>query len=171
MRMLVMGILLVLNIVFQSTLSPAIAINGVVPNFMMVTIVSFAILRGRVEGALIGLVFGLTQDILFGDVIGFYLLLYFYAGFLCGHLNRAFYRESIMIPLVMVGISEFLFNMLVYVSTFLFRGKVDFAVYLFYTIIPVVTYTTLAAVILYRLYIILNLKLEAHEHRERDFKT
>ena len=54
MRIAVIGSLLVIIHILESTLFQYIRIGGIGPNFMIMLIVSFALLRGSKEGMAIG---------------------------------------------------------------------------------------------------------------------
>ena len=62
MRAIVLGSLLVIMHSLESTLFQYIRIGGIGPNFMIMIIVSFALLRGSKEGMIIGAFSGLLYD-------------------------------------------------------------------------------------------------------------
>jgi len=90
MRIIVVGFILLVNIILQSTYFEYIQIIGVKPNTAIAVIVAFSLMRGSFEGAVIGFFSGLLQDILFGSNIGFNALLGMYIGYFCGKLNNDF---------------------------------------------------------------------------------
>ena len=61
----------------QSTLLEYLEIFNVRPNILIVLMVIVALLRSTVESAAMGLLFGLTMDILMGKTLGWYALLFF----------------------------------------------------------------------------------------------
>ncbi|GMQ64990.1 rod shape-determining protein MreD [Vallitalea maricola] len=165
-RAIIMIIVLIINIVFQSTIMNEISINNVSPNLLVITTVSFALLRGKYEGGIIGFLCGLLQDIFFGKVLGFYALIYMYIGFFSGYLYRSFYKESILIPTLVISGCDFIYGLYVYIFSFLFRSKLNFVYYLGNIIMPELVYTTLVAVIVYKLFHFINNKLESREKKE-----
>lgn len=168
LRGLVLTIIIITNIVLQSTLIQTISINSITPNLLLITVVSFGVLRGRYEGALTGIIIGLLQDIFYGQVLGFYALVYLYIGFFSGYLHRNFYRDSILIPGSIIAISDLIFGLAIFILTYFFRGKTDLIFYLIHVIIPEITYTTLFGVLIYRLYYIINAKIEGEEIRKEN---
>ena len=112
MRIAVVGSLLVMIHVLESTLFQYIRIGGIGPNFMIMLIVSFALLRGSKEGMVIGSVAGLLYDISFGLHIGPTLLSYMFIGFVCGKFNKNFYRENFIIPFICTLVSSLFYSMI-----------------------------------------------------------
>lgn len=165
-RILIMGVVLFFNIIFQSTLMETISINNIAPNLLVISTVSFALLRGKYEGGVIGFICGLLQDIFFGKVLGFYALIYMYIGFFSGYLYRSFYRDSILIPTVVILAGDLVYSFYVYIFSFLFRGKLNFLYYFGNIIMPELVYTTLIAVLIYKLLHYINYKLEISEKKE-----
>ena len=71
-RILITALILIVNIVFQSSVLPFFEIRGIIPNTSLIIIMSFALLRGSYEGALIGFFAGLLQDTFFGSSLCYY---------------------------------------------------------------------------------------------------
>ena len=159
--------IIILMSVLQSTLFQYLSINNVSPNLFVITIVSISSLRGRKEGLIYATFFGLIQDILYGNTVGFYVLIYMLIAALAGYLYQNYYTESMVIPLVAIGIGDYIYNVLVYLFTYLMRGKVDLIYYTFNLIFPEITYTLFIAVILYRILILYSQFLNEYEKEKR----
>ncbi|HHW66660.1 MAG: rod shape-determining protein MreD [Epulopiscium sp.] len=168
MRVFVISIMLIITNVLQSTYFQHFRIRGTIPNFYIMIIVSFALLRGSREGAIVGFFAGLIQDLYFGTSIGFYALLGMYTGYFCGKINKDFYRESFLLPLVMTIFSTFFYELTVYVFTYLIRGKLQFLYYLNNVILPEVVYTGIISIFVYQCIYYLNKKLELKEKKNRN---
>lgn len=165
-RVMFMIIVLLLNIIFQSTVMNDISINNVAPNLLVITTVSFALLRGKNEGSVTGFFCGILQDIFFGKVLGFYALIYMIIGFYSGYLYRSFYKDSILIPTLVISGCDFVYGLYVYIFSFLFRGKLEIGYYLGNIIMPELVYTTLIAVLFYKLFHSINNRIESLEGKE-----
>lgn len=165
-RIISIFIIIIINIILQSTIIQDITIGGISFNLLIITVVSFALIRGKVEGAIIGFSIGLMQDIFFGGTVGFYALLYMYVGYFSGFLNKTFYRDNILIPIFIISTSDLLFNMAVYIFTYLFRGRTELSYYFMNIILPELVYTAFACVLIYKLYLLINDKIELFEKRE-----
>lgn len=156
-------VLLFLIFVFQTTFAKAIDIRGIAPNLIVITVVSFALLRGNIEGAVAGAALGMLQDMFYGDVIGFYTVIYMHIGFATGYLHMNFYKDSVLIPIGVIAGADIYNNLVVYFFTFLFRGALEFHHYLGQIIIPELIYTLFAGFLLYRLFYMINAAIEKVE--------
>lgn len=156
-------IIILLVFILQTTALQSLSIRGIVPNLIIVTTVSFALLRGRIDGAIVGAILGLLQDIFYGGVVGFYGSIFMYIGFFTGFLYMNFYKDSLLIPLGVIAAADVLVNLITYFFTFLFRGKLKFHLYLGQIIIPELIYTLLIGFLFYRLFYMVNRTIEKVE--------
>ncbi|MEE0418551.1 MAG: rod shape-determining protein MreD [Lachnospiraceae bacterium] len=167
-RRIVMIILVLLCFLLQSTVMPAISIASIAPNCLLILTVSFALMRGKKEGMFVGFFGGLLIDLFFGNVLGFYTLLYTYVGYVNGFCYHIFYDDDIKMPILLIAASNLACSILTYVFQFLLRGRIDFFFYLKRIIIPEVIYTMILTMLCYRLLYKLNRKLEKAEQRSVD---
>lgn len=169
MRILVISAILIINTILQSTYFEYIQIIGVKPNTAIIIIVSFAIMRGSFEGALVGFFSGLIQDILFGPNIGTHALLGMYVGYFCGKVNKDFFSENYFLELALCAASVLGYECIIYVFFFLLRGKTDFLYFFNRIILPEVVYTSFISLFIYKIMYWINNKVEAHENLTRKF--
>lgn len=167
MRPLVLSTLLIVMHVLESTLFQYIRIGGVGPNFMIMIIVSFALLRGSKEGALIGIGAGLLYDLSFGLHIGPTVISYMLIGFVCGKLNRNFYRENFIIPFICTLVSS-LFYSGVNIMAFVLRGELAFVYFIKSIVVPELIYTITLSLIVYQLAYSLNERIESSQKSLRN---
>lgn len=162
-RYIIALFILMMVFILQSSVLSAIAIRGIIPNLTVVTVVSFALLRGRVDGAVVGGILGLLQDIYYGPVVGFYAIVFMLLGYATGYLYRNFYRDSVLVPIGIMLIGDLYQNFLVYFFTFLFRGRLSFGVYMAQIMIPEMIYTLFVGFFVYRIYYQINQFVEQVE--------
>lgn len=167
MRIAVVGSLLVMIHVLESTLFQYIRIGGIGPNFMIMLIVSFALLRGSKEGMVIGSVAGLLYDISFGLHIGPTLLSYMFIGFVCGKFNKNFYRENFIIPFICTLVSSLFYSM-INILSFVLRGQLHFWYFIKSIMIPELIYTITLSLIVYQIAYLINEKIEESERYSRN---
>ncbi|MDA3733654.1 rod shape-determining protein MreD [Niameybacter massiliensis] len=167
MRIVVIGMLLILTHILEMTLFDTIRIGAVAPNFMVMIIVSFALLRGSKEGAIIGAGAGLLYDVTFGMFLGQQAIPYFLVGYICGKFNKNFYRENFIMPFFCTLFSSF-FVSLVSVLIYIMRGKVNLFFFLKTLAIPEVIYTVTLSLVFYQLIYLINEKLEIREKKTRN---
>ena len=114
-----------------------------------------------------GFLSGILLDIFYGysGVIGMNGILFMYLGYINGLFNEIFYTDDICIPVLLTMASDLAYNFLYYCVTFLLRGYLDLANYFKAIIFPEVIYTALITLVVYRLLLALNHKLEKAEQR------
>lgn len=167
MRAIVIGSLLIIIHVLESTLFQYIRIGGIGPNFMIMIIVSFALLRGSKEGMIIGAASGLLYDISFGLHIGPILLSYMFIGFVCGKFNKNFYRENFIIPFICTLVSSLFYSM-IHILSFVLRGQLHFGYFIKSIVIPELIYTITLSLIVYQIAYLINEKIEESERYSRN---
>lgn len=168
----IFGIILIVitNLIMQSTLAHYMAIGGITMNMIVIMVVSFAMLRGKIEGAIIGFSIGLLMDIFFGNVIGYFALLYMYIGFFCGYIDKNLYKDNIMIPIMVITAADLVLNLSIYLFSYMLKGKTGFFDYFLTISLPEAVYTCFGAVFLYKLYQLLNTLIEDLE-KDREEKA
>ena len=164
-RIVVTAVVVIAAYLLQCTIFPSLEIAGIKPNLMLIITASFGFMRGPREGMLVGLFAGLLTDIQFGDMIGFYAMIYLFVGFINGLFERLYFDEDIKLPLFLIAISEFLYGVIIYLLMFLLRSDFNFLFYLNKIILPELIYTIVITLGLYPLILMINHKLEAEEKR------
>ena len=164
-RKITLAVLILAVFILQGTIFQTLSIASISPNLLLILTVSFGFMRGKQEGLFVGFFCGLLIDIFYGyeNVVGFYALLYMYIGFFNGFLYKVFYDEDIKVPMLLVGVSDLAYGLVVYGIQFLLRGRLDVFVYLYRIIVPEMVYTVLITVIFYRILFWLNRKLTETE--------
>jgi len=151
----------------QSTWFSYFALFDIIPNTALVIVVSYAMLRGDVEGAILGFCVGFLADIFFGRVIGVSALLMMFTGYFAGKPFRDFFKENYIAPIILVGAASLAYEFLFYVLNFLLMGRTDFLRYLGQIILPVAVYNLVICVFIYRMIYGVNRMLEAREDKKR----
>lgn len=136
-----------------------LTLGGIVPNLLIICTVSIGMIRGKKEGCLIGFFFGILMDALFTMYFGFYALTLSVIGY-CRLCSADFYEEDMTLPIVIIGIGDLLYNVVIYLASFLTRGRMDFFFYFRKIILPEMIYTLILAVFLYRIISWMNKKIE-----------
>lgn len=164
-RKITLAILILVCFLLQTTVFRSLEMGQVAPNLLIILTISFGFMQGKKEGLMVGFFSGLLIDLFYGDVLGFYAMLYMYIGYLSGFFCKIFFDEDIKVPIVMVAAGDFILNFAIFVLKFLFRGRVDLYSYLKMIILPEIVYTVLLSVLLYRIFYSINKRLVAGEMR------
>ncbi len=170
MRWFITALILIINLILQSTLFEYIAIIGIKPNTALIIVVCTAFMRGENEGVITGAFAGFLQDSFFGMFIGLHMFLYMVTGYLCGKFLSGFYKESIIIPVLITLISTFCYEFLFYIFSILLRGYTNFPYFLSTIILPEMVYSAIFSLLLYRLLYKINMWLEEkYKYRRKVF--
>lgn len=164
-RIFVTILLVFVCFLIQTTVIHFIALGSIIPNLLIVVTSSIGFMRGKKEGLLVGFLCGLLIDILYSDIMGYQAFFYMVIGYGNGFFQSIFYDDDIKLPLFLIGTSEFLYGICIYIFSFLLRSKFSFTYYLFNIILPELVYTMLITIVLFQIIRRLNHWLEDYEKR------
>ncbi len=164
-RKVVLFLIITVCYLLQSTVFQTLSFADIAPNLLIIVISSYGFMRGRKEGMWVGFFCGLLVDIFCGFYLGVYALIYMYIGYVNGLFQKYFYQDDIKLPMLMIGASDLVSNLIVYFIMFLFRSRFQFGYYLTAIIIPEFVYTMVITIFLYFILLKINQKLEAYEKR------
>ncbi len=167
MRYFVLAGVLIATHILQVTLFEYIRIWGVAPNILVAIVVSFALLRGSKEGALIGAFGGVLYDVTFSMTFGSAIISYVLVGYCCGKLHPYCYRENFILPFSCTLFGSLLVS-LMNILGFILRGKLLFGFFLYEIIIPELIYTMTLTLMIYQLSYTINHYLEIREKKTRN---
>lgn len=158
-------LLIFICFLIQTTVLHYVALGSIIPNLMIIVTSSIGFMRGKKEGLLTGFVCGLFIDLLYSDLMGVQAFFYMVIGYCNGFFQQIFYDDDIKLPLTLIGASEFIYGLCIYLFSFLLRSNFNFLYFLSNIIIPELIYTFLATIILYQVIRRMNHWLEEHEKR------
>ena len=164
-RKLLMMVTILFCFILQSTVFPAISMGGVVPNIFIIIASTYGFMRDETEGLLAGFFCGILCDVFYGNILGFYALLYMMICFINGKFCRIFYPEDIKLPIALITLSELSFSTVCYILLFLLNGRFNVLWYFMHLILPELIYTILVTLVLYPVILFVNQKLDAFERK------
>ena len=164
------GICILIALLLQTVVMPQIPFLEVTPNFLLIIVTTFAILRGRREGMIVGVICGLLADFTSGSLVGFYAIVYLWMGYVTGLFSRFLAPDMVLIPVIACFINEVLYGGYVFVFRYLLRNRLDIIAYGKTIWMPEVIETVICAMICYGIILLINGKLEEQQRRgERRF--
>ena len=113
-RKVVVTVIIMICFLLQTTVFQALSFASISPNLLIVAVSSFGFMRGKKEGMFIGFFSGLLIDLFFGDVLGFYALLYMYVGYVNGFFRAIFFQDDIKLPMLLISASDLACNLCIY---------------------------------------------------------
>lgn len=164
-RKIVTVCIIIVCFLLETTVFQALDFASITPNLLIVITSAFGFMRGKKEGMFVGFISGLICDVMFGDLLGFYALVYTVLGYLNGFFRKIFYPEDIKLPLILIAASDFIYGNILWIFMFVLRSRFDYLYYLRNIILPELIYTILVTLVLYQLILQINQKLEAEEKR------
>jgi len=102
-------LLLFVAVLAQVSVLSGYTLIGGAPDLVLVTLLSLALLRGSIFGAVAGFGAGLLLDIAYLDTLGFTSLLLTLAGFWIGRYGETTARDRFHAPLLSVGVVTVLY--------------------------------------------------------------
>ncbi len=127
--------------ILQPTLGRSIEIWGIAPNLFLCFVVLAGFLRGKMEGAICGCVFGLMYDILIGRMIGVNSLIYLYIGFGAGILSEHFFGGGKRVTAAIATVAATIVSaMIYYLARVAIYGDIAFMVAFFRIAFPEAIY-------------------------------
>lgn len=163
LRKIAIAFIIIIGFLLQGTVFARISMAGIVPNILIIITSSFGFMRGKNEGLIIGFFCGLILDVFFGEILGFYALVYLVIGYLNGFFKSIFYPEDIKLPMILISASELTYCFICFVFLFMLRGKFNIGYYFLHIFLPEIAYTILVTLILYKLILKVNEWLEVFE--------
>lgn len=130
-------------------------ICGIKPDFSIMVIVSYAIMRGSSYGAFIGLGIGLLTDFMYGRVIGINAMSYMVTGYIIGQAHENIFKDSLIPPfifnIIAVLIFQHSFVSLSYFSSNFPSTGITYMHILLKVMLPQAFYNAIIGLVVYRL--------------------
>ncbi len=155
MRYIIIGVIFLLAAVIQTNVLSYAEILGVKPNLFIIMITCFALLGGRVEGAIIGFIAGFIQDVVIANSIGGYTLLGMYLGLTVGALNRRFVKDNLLVGVMFVFLATLAYETVLYLAILLTFGQTGVIDAFRNIILPEAVYNSAAVIIVFPLVMVI----------------
>lgn len=154
MRILILSAGVVLGVALQATWLAGLNLPGdIVPDLILIMVISYGLLRGQDEGLLFGLAAGLFLDLVAGGVIGIQTLSKTAAGFTAGLLEKNIFKDNWLVPVIAAGAGTLVFESFSVLMQLSFHGNYNFWLLLISAILPLVLYNAVCAPFIYRLFL------------------
>lgn len=160
LRLIVILVEIIICFLLQTTVFKWFELAGTVPNLLLILTISLAFLRGRKTGLLVGIICGLLADSMYGDILGISSIIYMTIGYLNGSFGQVFNKTDKIVPIVLIGFSQFAYFISYYVFAFLLRGRLNIFYYFTYIGLPEIVYTTLVGIFIYRIFYNIDEKID-----------
>jgi rod shape-determining protein MreD len=153
-RIAVICVLAVVNVILESTLFQYTRINGIKPDFLIMLITAYAIMRGSSYGTFIGLGVGLLIDSLYSRTIGINAFSYMVTGYIIGQAHESVFKDSyipsFVFNFIAVMIFQHIYLLLSYLSNNIPEGSFTYLYMLMQVILPQALYNAIVGAVVYR---------------------
>ncbi len=154
MRVLILSIGAILGVALQATWLAGLNFPGnIVPDLILIMVISYSLLRGPDEGLFFGLAAGLFLDLVAGGVIGIQTLSKSFAGFSAGLLEKTIFKDNLLVPVIATFVGTLVFESLSVLMHLSFHGNYHFGLLLISAILPLALYNAAFAPVIYRLFL------------------
>jgi rod shape-determining protein MreD len=133
----------------QAGLAPYIAIAGVVPNFLLLVVVTLALVEGPAAGASAGFAAGLIFDLLGAGPVGPMVLVLTVTGYMAGLLHENMFAEGWLLPLTVLAIASLASTLAYGLMLDLLGAGGPFWLTFFTKILPEALYDTALGLLIY----------------------
>lgn len=147
-----LALIIIINIILQSTVLTYLSIFGFVPNTALIIVVSISLLRGKYYGGFFGLFVGLIQDIIFGSVIGVNSFIYFIIGYIIGSIQNTIDIENKIIPPICSAVSTIFYNLTYFLFMFFLSRNIPISVMLKNVFSLEILYNSILSIFIYKLF-------------------
>ena len=167
-RIIAVAIIILASFLLQTTVLQWIPYLDITPNILLIVTFSFGFMRGRSEGLYVGFLCGLLMDLFYGDIIGFYTLIFIYVGYINGIVSNYLVTDIVLLPMGLCLFSELFYNGYIYIFGFLLRNRLNVIQYVQTVILPETVLTMIFTIFVYGILLTVNKKLEAIEKKGAD---
>ncbi len=167
-RLIITLIELIICFLLQTSLFSFLRISGVVPNCLLILVVTVAYTRGQIPAMVTGFFSGILLDLCFSQTVGFCAVLYMIVAFLAGYAHKIYYERDFFVPGILIFAGELVYSFFYYILFFLLRGKLELHTYFIFTILPRMLYTVLVSLALYPAFHGIHLLLLRLEGKQDD---
>jgi rod shape-determining protein MreD len=149
-REIFLFIVVVIAFILQLSVMPQFKLLGVQPDLILVVAIVVAVQDGPVEGAIVGFLGGMLQDIASSQVMGVSALTKTLAAFLAGVLKDFFMTYSMLLPVLLVFMLSF-FELLLHQGVLVVLGQEQLPPVRAGALFAVSLYNVIAVLVIYPL--------------------
>ena len=159
-RILIYFLLVVAAFILQTCVFPFLTFFAAVPNLILIITFSYGFIYGTEWGILCGFFAGLMMDLFYTEPFGLFILIYSYLGFFSGLFSHTYRSDSIILPLMLCLVSEVFYNFAILAYRYMTIGELYFNYSLVHIIIPEIFFTLLVTLVVYRLLLAANRRMD-----------
>jgi rod shape-determining protein MreD len=146
----VQALIVIICLILQSTFLATFSPRGLIPDLILIVVVSTALIKGPAEGALMGFGAGLGLDLVSSGFVGLHALIKMTLGFFIGLAEEKIFKENLLLPAVVLLAATFIHELLYLLVAAAYKQlEVGFWVALSSIVLPLSLYNALLAPFIY----------------------
>jgi len=149
MKMRYVLVMVLINFILMSTILQQVRINGVMPNFIIIFSIIFAVLYSEQHGYVFAILSGLLQDTFLGKVLFINTIIYAFLVYLAVRVESIMFKGNDMTPFFIIGFSTLIYHLTFFVFMFFLQSAIPIQL-LVGKIITEVVLNTLIGLFVYR---------------------
>ncbi|WP_152801729.1 rod shape-determining protein MreD [Alkalibaculum sporogenes] len=130
MSILKLSLILLIELVLQSTVFQFLNFHGIYPDLVLITLICYSIILGKQYSYKLGVIIGLLFDIMFGNIIGIYALSFLVTAYLISVISSNMFKESLLAPISVFPIGVIINHSVIYLITYLLRINISLIEYI-----------------------------------------
>ena len=159
-RIIIYFLLVMLASILQTCVFPLLNFLWIAPNLLLIVTFSYGLIYGPTTGIICGMFAGLNMDMFYPEPIGLFILIYSYLGFFSGLFKEDFRTDSFTLPLAVCFACDLMYSMVLFVYRYFMAGSADIAFTLTKIVLPEMFFTLLLTLIVYRVLLVINRRLD-----------
>lgn len=96
------GLSFALALILEGSVLAFFMVERALPDLLLILVIMWGFILGEHRGAVLGLLGGLLQDILFGSGLGYFAMAKMLIGYGSGLMGREFYHDQLLAPVLLV---------------------------------------------------------------------
>lgn len=151
MRTWMLLLTLILALLIQTTMVMDISPWGLIPDLILLIVLSYGLLKGPFFGMSLGLVGGFAIDFIGGGIIGINALSKMIIGLLCGAMEKTIFKDNLLVPALAAAIVTILQDLIIYLVLVSFGNQQPFVYHMIRYTLPLMAYHMILAPVIYRM--------------------
>lgn len=149
MHYLVLGILLIISLILESTILNGVNIAGIKPDLVLILVIFATFVYGKKEGIKLGFIFGLVEDIFLCKYIGLNAVTRMLTAYLIGTTEDIIFKDYALIAALGLFIGTYLNNFLYILVSGLANIDANFSINIWSSTLEEAIYNAVLALFLY----------------------
>lgn len=142
------AILIFVFYIIKTTVAARMGITAVLPDFVMVLVICYAIWAGKEKGVLMGIAAGIFADVLSGD-FGRFTAAYVFSAVAAGTLGSSLFGKNFITAAIITLLISFVYGLVAAVCVYILKIDSAIGTYIIYRVIPFTVYNGISAAVFY----------------------